>query len=473
MTLNCAVILAKDEGEARLLASEAITKGADALEFRLDAFQTLPKSLSFFASEVPSVATFRSPFDEGRKDIFLQALASGAKYLDIESDSILRDQFPKDQVICSYHDFEKTPFLDDILAIFKDLQSSGIPKAAFMVRGPTDLISIWDAATILRKMELPFILMGMGAAGEVTRLRSSDLGSMFNYCAIKSELASAPGQVTLEEMIRLGIDPIVTSITGYPLTHTFSPVIHNAAFKAANISGRYVKIPATSEELHLIPDVIKNYRITGMNVTIPHKESIIPLLKRVDPLAKSAGAVNTIRNSSGSLEGYNTDILGIAASLASVNADPRGAEVLIIGAGGAAKAAAAYLKAAGASISITNRTHSKAEKLARSFGARAIRMEELKPVYTIILNATPVGMAGFENVSPIPATIFTKDTIVMDMIYDPESTPLLEAAKAAGVLSCINGKTMLIEQAAASFTLWTGIIPDRDVMRHAFEERAA
>ena len=127
----------------------------------------------------------------------------------------------------------------------------------------------------------------------------------------------------------------------------------------------------------------------------------------------------------------------------------------------------------GASISITNRTHSKAEKLARSFGARAIRMEELKPVYTIILNATPVGMAGFENVSPIPATIFTKDTIVMDMIYDPESTPLLEAAKAAGVLSCINGKTMLIEQAAASFTLWTGIIPDRDVMRHAFEERAA
>ncbi|HKL97050.1 MAG TPA: type I 3-dehydroquinate dehydratase, partial [Methanocorpusculum sp.] len=104
--MNCAVILAKDEGEARLLASEAITKGADALEFRLDAFQTLPKSLSFFASEVPSVATFRSPFDEGRKDIFLQALASGAKYLDIESDSILRDQFPKDQVICSYHDFE-------------------------------------------------------------------------------------------------------------------------------------------------------------------------------------------------------------------------------------------------------------------------------------------------------------------------------------------------------------------------------
>ena len=454
-------------------SEEAILKGAQALEFRLDAFPVIPGDLSFLACGVPSVATLRSPLDEERKEIFLRALASGAKYIDIESDSVLRNQFPKEQVICSYHDFEKTPAADEILTIFKDLHSSGIPKAAFMVRGPADLLAVWNAASVLREMGSPFILIGMGAAGEITRLRSSDLGSMLNYCALRPELASAPGQITLEESVRLGTDPLVTAVIGYPLTHTSSPEIHNAAFKAAKIPGRYVKIPSAPEELHLIPDVIKKYRITGMNVTIPHKESVIPFLNRVDPLAESAGAVNTIRNSPAGLEGYNTDILGIAASLASVDADPKGAEVLIIGAGGAAKAAAAYLKAAGAHLSITNRTHSRAETLARRFGARVVRMGELSPDYTIILNATPAGMSGFENHSPVPNTVFTKDTVVMDMIYDPEITPLLAAAKAAGVRACINGKTMLIEQAAASFTLWTGIIPDRDVMRKAFEERAA
>ncbi len=471
MTVNCSVIVAKDEDEARVLAKEAVAKGAQALEFRLDSIPVIPADLSFFAAGVPSIATFRSPSDEARKETFLRALASGAKYIDIESDSVLRDQFPKEQVICSYHDFEKTPAADEILLIFKDLRSSGIPKAAFMMRGLADLMAVFDAASILRETGTPFILIGMGAAGEVIRLRASDLGSMLNYCAVKPELASAPGQVTLDEAFRLGPDPLVTAVIGFPLTHTSSPEIHNAAFKAAKIPGRYVKIPTTLEELHLIPDVIKKYRITGMNVTIPHKESVIPLLKRIDPLAESAGAVNTIRNSPAGLEGYNTDILGIAASLSSVDVDPKGAEVLIIGAGGAAKAAAAYLKAAGAHLSITTRTHSRAETLARSFGVRAVRLEELKPEYTLILNATPAGMSGFEQRSPVPNTIFTKNTVVMDMIYDPEVTPLLTAAKAAGVRACINGKTMLIEQAAASFTLWTGIIPDREVMRKAFEER--
>lgn len=473
MTVNCAVIVAKDEEEARTLAKEAILKGAEALEFRLDAFSVIPDDLSFFMCGVSTIATLRSPLDEERKEIFLRALTSGAKYIDIESDSVLRDQFPKEQVICSYHDFEKTPAEDEILEIFKDLRSSGIPKAAFMVRGPADLLAVWNAASVLRETGSPFILIGMGVAGEITRLRSSDLGSMLNYCALRPELASAPGQITLEEAERLGTDPQVTAVTGFPLTHTFSPEIHNAAFKAAKISGRYVRIPASPEELALLPEVIRKYRITGMNVTIPHKESVIPFLKRIDPLANSAGAVNTIRNSPAGLEGYNTDILGIAASLASVDADPKGAEVLIIGAGGAAKAAAAYLKAAGAHISITNRTHFRAETLAGKFGARAVKIEELEPEYTIILNATPAGMSGFEARSPVPDSIFTKDAVVMDMIYDPEMTPFLSAAKAAGVRSRINGKTMLIEQAAASFTVWTGISPNRDVMRKAFEERAA
>ena len=471
MTANCAVIVAKDVLEAKAFTAEGISKGAEALEFRLDSFSTLPDDFSFFAADLPTIATFRSSSDEDRKDVFVHALNAGADYVDIEADSVLRDQFPKDHVICSYHDFEKTPTMEEILLIFKDLLTSGIPKAAFMVRGPSDLLTIYDTAMHLRGMNQPFILIGMGDAGEVTRIRADELGSLFNYCSVRLELASAPGQITLEETLRIGKDPVITAITGYPLTHTFSPEIQNAALKAAKISGRYVKIPAASRELDLIPAILKKYRITGMNVTIPHKEKIIPLLQKIDPLAKSAGAVNTIRNTPNGLEGFNTDILGLAASLASVNMVLNDAKVLIIGAGGAARAAVAYLSRVKANISITNRTYSRAENLAHEFGASAVRIEELKPDYAVILNATPAGMSGFENVSPVPITILTKDCVVMDMIYDPEETPLLKDAKAAGVKATICGKTMLIEQAAAAFTIWTGLQPDRAAMKKAFEER--
>ena len=470
MTLNCAVIVAKNAEQAKTFTAEALAKGAEALEFRLDAFSAIPNDFSFFAADVPTIATFRSESDDDRKETFDRALSAGADYIDIEAESDLRGIFPKDHVICSYHNFEKTPSVNVILTIIRDLKSSGIPKAAFMVWEPKDLIAIYDAAVILRNQGQPFTLIGMGEEGEITRIRASDLGSFLNYCALKPELASAPGQLIIEEAVRLGKNPVITGITGYPLTHTLSPDIHNAAFKAANVPGKYVKLPTIPEELYLIPDVIRKYRITGINVTIPHKETIIPFLRNIDPMAKSAGAVNTILNTPDGIEGFNTDITGISASLALIDAHLKDANALIIGAGGAARGAVAYLIREGARVSITNRTHFRAEELAQKFGARAVRIAELKPGYTIIINATPAGMSGFENISPVPETIFTKECVVMDMIYDPEMTPFLTAAKAAGVRAAISGKTMLIEQAAAAFTIWTGIQPDRDVMKKVFEE---
>jgi 3-dehydroquinate dehydratase-1/3-dehydroquinate dehydratase/shikimate dehydrogenase len=472
MTLNCAVIVAENAEQAKTFKASALAKGADALEFRLDAFSVIPDDFSFFAADVPTIATFRSESDEERKETFDRALAAGADYIDIEADSGLRDIFPKEHVICSYHNYDTTPPEDEILTIINDLKSSGIPKAAFRVRGPKDLIAINDAAVTLRREGQPFILIGMGEEGEVTRLRASDLGSLFNYCALTPKLASAPGQLTIDDAVWFGKNPVVTGITGYPLTHTFSPEIHNAAFKAAHIPGKYVKIPALPEELHLIPDVLLKYRITGINVTIPHKETIIPFLRKTDPLAKSAGAVNTILNTQNGFDGFNTDIMGISASLASVNANPKETDVLVIGAGGAARGAVAFLTREGAHVSIANRTRSRAEKLAQEFGARAVGITELQPGYTIIINATPAGMSGFENISPVPDRIFTKECVVMDMIYDPEMTPFLTAAKSAGVRAAVSGKTMLIEQAAAAFTIWTGIRPDRDVMKKTFEERS-
>lgn len=469
MTLICAVIAACTPIAAEAMAAEARAAGAEAFEVRLDALAEIPDDLSSLPKDLPVIATFRSEQDESRQDIFTKALACGAAYVDIESDSVLRNVFPKNRVICSYHDFTKTPSAGEILHLFRDLSASGIPKAAFMVRGPADLLEIGKSSFVLRQIGEPFILIGMGAAGEITRVRAAKIGSMVSYCAVRPECASAPGQITVAEAAALGRDPFVTAITGWPLEHTRSPQMHNAAFRAAGIAGRYVKIPAPAEELPLLPEVFRCYQIHGANVTIPHKQAVISLLSEVTPEARSVGAVNTILvGSDGKLTGTNTDISGIAASVAALGISPSRARVLIIGAGGAARAAAACLSAARARICVTNRTQEKAEALAVEFGAEAVPLELLKPPYDLIINATPAGMSGFSAELPIPAATLAPQTAVFDMVYEPENTPLLQAANTAGCRATLGGRTMLIAQAVASFALWTGTVADTVVMTTAF-----
>ncbi|MCZ0861600.1 type I 3-dehydroquinate dehydratase, partial [Methanocorpusculum sp. MG] len=208
MTRICAVIAADTPASVEAMTAEALAAGAEAFEVRLDAFAEIPDDLSFLPTEKPVIVTLRSEEDENRREIFAKALACGAAYVDIESDSVLRNIFPKTRVICSYHDFAKTPAAWEILHLFRDLSTSGIPKAAFMVRGPADLLEIWKAAVVLKQSDEPFILIGMGAAGEITRIRAADIGSMVSYCAVRPELTSAPGQITVAAAAGLGTAPV-------------------------------------------------------------------------------------------------------------------------------------------------------------------------------------------------------------------------------------------------------------------------
>ena len=195
----------------------------------------------------------------------------------------------------------------------------------------------------------------------------------------------------------------------------------------------------------------------------------MPLLSEVSPGAQSAGAVNTIVVSpAGNLTGKNTDIAGIAATVAALDVNLSGARVLVAGAGGAARAAVACLTAAGAAVFITNRTMEKAEALAAESGAAAVPPHALNAGYDLVINATPAGMSGFSAEIPIPEPILTPQTAVFDMVYEPETTPLIAAARAAGCRAVLGGKTMLIAQAAASFTLWTGTAADIAAMTAAF-----
>ncbi|MDO5843548.1 MAG: shikimate dehydrogenase [Methanocorpusculum sp.] len=439
MTKICAVAADVNSPE------KAVLLGADAVEYRFDLFDKIPEKFSF-NPRVTNIVTLRNT--DNKSDFFKSALECGADFVDVESDSALRNEFGKENTICSFHDFTKTPSADEILKIFDDLKTSGLPKAAFTVKSATDLFEIYKASQILKKSAEKFILIGMGEAGELTRLRSGILGSEFNYCAFPKK--SAPGQITLAEALNLK-NPIVTGIVGFPLEHTFSPRIHNAAFIDAGICGRYVKIPCRADELYLVKELMSAYKISGLNVTIPHKENIIRCLPELSETAKAVGAVNTITKE---FSGENTDAAGIAASLDCTN--PVGKKVLLIGAGGAARAAAYYFTKAKADLTITNRTFEKAKVLADEFNSEAVEIDKLRFDYEIILNATPAS----------PKIKISKDAVVMDMKYP--NSEFLNFAKEAGAKT-ISGKTMLINQAAESFKIWTGFAPSVSVMDAAFE----
>ncbi len=448
MTEICAVITRIEDIEP------ARSQGCTAFEFRLDMMENPDSSLSFLSCSELTIVTFRSTEDAGRRELFEKAIAAGADFVDIESDSVLRGVFPG-RTVCSYHDFEKTPTAKEIVSLFWDLSKSGIPKAAFMVHGPKDLLEISAAAAEIKSWGRPFILIGMGDAGRITRIRADLLGSLVSYCAVSKETGSAPGQLTVTEAASLGTDAKVCGVIGFPLTKTFSPAIHNAAFSAAGICGTYVKIPTPKEEVSLIPEMMQTYAVTGLNVTIPHKQTILPYLKSVSSAAEKIGAVNTITRN---LEGDNTDWIGIAETLDRFS--PKGKPVLLLGAGGAASAAAYYFSLRGAHLTVANRTAEKAAALAKRFGGRSVSLEELRPEYDIIINASPV--------CPTEAARFVKEgSVVMDMVY-PDS-PLLEDARILGA-ETFSGETMLIHQGAAAFEKWHGIPPDILTMENAFRE---
>lgn len=258
-------------------------------------------------------------------------------------------------------------------------------------------------------------------------------------------------------------------VIGWPLEHTLSPVIHNAAFRSLGIDWVYLALPVAPESLG---DAIAGFRalgFMGVNVTMPHKETVIPHLDEISGDARSVGAVNTIQHIGGRLIGHNTDVDGFREFLLSdAGADVRGKSGLVLGAGGAARAVVKALADLGAGeILIAARRREQSENLV-SLGpgiATAVTWEEAATRATsadVIVNATPLGGDG----GPLPDASFHAEQLVVDLVYDPPNTPLVEQAKAQGADGW-GGLGMLVHQAAASFRIWTGQEPPIEVMSAA------
>ena len=272
-------------------------------------------------------------------------------------------------------------------------------------------------------------------------------------------------------------------IIGYPIAHSISPAMHNAAFKRLGLDFEYVPFEVKPEDLRSAIDGLRDKGVVGFNVTIPHKEAIIPLLDEVTKLPRTIGAVNTVRIEGQKLVGYNTDGAGFLESLKiDAGIEPKDKDFVLLGAGGAARAVAVMLAGSEAkSVIVTDIDAKKGDALVNYVGSQfETRMEFfpekdsglLKAISEadVVINATPIGMHPREDECPLPPnSVLRAQCSVFDLVYNPPETKLMKIAKEKGS-NAVNGLGMLVRQGALSFTIWTGLTAPIDVMWKAAKE---
>jgi shikimate dehydrogenase len=272
----------------------------------------------------------------------------------------------------------------------------------------------------------------------------------------------------------------IYGIFGYPVSQSLSPAMHNAAFRYLGLDCVYLAFDVDPRNVAQAVSSIRALGLCGINVTIPHKQSVMAGLDEIAPEASMVGAVNTIVNENGRLKGYNTDVSGVLRALHSeLEFAPRGKNIFIVGAGGASRAVIVAMCTGGArSVSIVNRTYLKARKLSEEFSPQfgsvafsaaplddADRVAELIAQADIVINCSSAGMGDVEPLC-LPLDLLGKDCVVYDLVYKPPVTPLVRDSRALGLKS-ESGLGMLLYQGVDAFEIWTGEDAPVEVMREA------
>jgi shikimate dehydrogenase len=271
-----------------------------------------------------------------------------------------------------------------------------------------------------------------------------------------------------------GMDGARLALLAHPAGHSVSPAMQQAALDALGLDARYEALDVAPDALAAAVAQLRSAPWRGANVSVPHKEAVLPLLDELRPTARRLGAVNTIVRDGDRLVGDNTDLAGFDRALDAVGAFAAGTTAVVLGAGGAARAVVAALRDRGATVLVANRSVARAEALVAELGAggasvvasgalaAAVRSADL------LVQTTTVGMAGGPSGSPLPDGVLPEAGAVVDLVYRPARTPLLRAAAAAGLV-VQNGLPMLVWQGAAAFEAWTGRSAPAEVMGRAAE----
>jgi 3-dehydroquinate dehydratase/shikimate dehydrogenase len=400
----------------------------------------------------------------------IQAREAGCLWCDIEIETLreLPDQSVRgydvpSRVMMSLHDFERTPPLARAVRVPAHGEVD-VVKVAATAR------TIGDSVRLLRfaQRSKNCVASPMGEIGLPARILSLREGSALTYAPIAH--ATAPGQVSFHEMKdlyrahKLDRHTQVYGVIADPVAHSLSPLLHNSAFVARKQNAVY--LPFLVKDLRDFLAAVPEFGVRGFSVTIPHKQTIMKHLKRCDPLAADIGAVNTVTvGRDGSLYGSNTDYIGVLRSLEKKLRLPK-SRVLVFGAGGSARAAAFALARAGAFVAICARRPEAARELARAVGGDAVPRHAVRTeTFDAILNSTPIGMHPAAGISPLDASELNC-RIVMDLIYRPEQTRLLQLASRKGIAT-VSGVEMFLAQGIAQYELWTRQRAPEAVMRRA------
>jgi shikimate dehydrogenase len=265
-------------------------------------------------------------------------------------------------------------------------------------------------------------------------------------------------------------------VIGWPVEHSVSPQMHNAAFHDLGLDWCYLPFAVPPQRITQAVNGIRALGLRGANVTVPHKQTVLALVDELTPAARAIGAVNTIINHDEKLIGHNTDAGGFLRALREAGIMPEGCRAMVLGAGGAARAVVYALAQAGAQVVILNRTPERAIQLATEFtgvndvallraGALdATTLDKEAPYAQLVVNTTPLGMWPNLDTSPwIPEVPFPAEARLFDLIYNPRETRLMRGARAAGALA-VDGLAMLVHQGAEALELWTGAKPPVEVM---------
>ena len=487
MTRICVTLVA-DDTAALIDRMVDVDPHADLFEIRGDLVRELDLLTLLRARSKPLLFTCRAVSEGGkakdahpeRKEVLLEACKRGFEYVDVEHRTpvfeVLAAKAGKGLVI-SFHDLAATP--DDLDGLYSDMSARGadIVKIVVTPRSVADVGRLLDFATrTVARGGTPLVALAMGPLGTPTRLLAGRYGAPFTFASVAPGAESAPGQITaalmddLYRVRRVSDRTKVYGILGSDVVRSLSPHIHNRAFAACGLDAIYV--PLQAEDLPAFLGCRKVLGLSGFSVTRPYKVEVIPHLDVVDEEAALAGSVNTVVVEGERLRGLSTDGVGVTTPLERHLA-LEGASVVVLGAGGAARAAAYALRKKGAAVTLLARDPEKAAEAARAIGCDygALSSAGERP-FDAVINATPLGGGAYHALSPWPARAQRKDSVVFDMVYDPQETLLLREAREAGA-RVVSGLEMLLAQAVGQFEAWTGMRAPEDVMRQALFKAAA
>ncbi len=490
--------LSGDTAETMLESAESMARDNPFLEFRLDYLKqpvaALAKIHRFLETHqfVTAIATCRRAANGGKfkgslaaqLEVLTKAQAAGCQIVDVEMESALKAKpgamarlRSGGGLIVSFHDFRATRNLAETLG-----KMAKVPADFYKV--VTTATALSDNVTMMKFLQTQsgdhaLIGLCMGEQGIISRVLSARAGSVFTFAAVNADLKTAPGQISARELRGIyRIEQVdaatrVYGVAGDPIAHSLSPVIMNTALRRENVNGVY--LPLHAKSIKDLMHCVREIPLHGLSITMPYKQAILPYLDNTDAHTAKVGACNTVvRGQEGKLYGFNTDVAGIVRPLEQRLAI-EGAKILVLGAGGAARAAVFGLKERGAEVWILNRTSAKAQKLARQAKARALKRADLRKLaFDVIVNATPVGTGNTRDCPLKDQEIQAR--VVFDMVYDPVETHLLHVARTKGI-PVIPGIEMFVQQAARQFEIWTGKpAPAGDMLRVvtiALQERAA